>query len=90
LLDRPTTGKALPAGTSIEQCTAVLRRAVYEIEHRETEPIGTPASAFVVVMDEAAVLARFQAEPTLQELVRTVHQRGTAVGVRINSPGRSR
>ncbi|MCC9310090.1 hypothetical protein LN042_23985 [Kitasatospora sp. RB6PN24] len=90
MLGRPTTGKTLTAFASAQQCTAVLRRAVDEIAHRETEPTRTAAGDFVVMMDEADVLARFPAEPTLQDLVRTVHQRGPAVGVRINSPRLSR
>lgn len=90
-------GKAvLRPGADADQLAAVLRRALHTIECRELGPAAaeqqfgpladTQEGRVIVSVDEAHIRARHPGNHELQQLVRTVRERGPAVDVALVPP----
>jgi hypothetical protein len=86
-LGRAAMGKqALPTDAPLNAFMEQLRRAQREIERRNGTPEATTEGQFVIVLDEAALLARDPNNTELRELLRTVLHQGPSVDVAVRTP----
>ncbi|MER7673134.1 hypothetical protein ABTY61_32395 [Kitasatospora sp. NPDC096128] len=77
-IGRPTTGKTLGADATTHQATAVLGRALSEVERREGLPNTVDTGRYVVIVQDPAVLNAEQ-----RSLADTINRRGAAVDVSV-------